>query len=153
LKSAATTTLTDSIASETFVGNDINQIDGSFEMFGQTGWTLSDESNDMLAGDPITFTPVLQHDVKSGFWGVIDWSGFTTGNVVITIKAGNGFTAFLVDTTSLTGFWSSTKDLSHASIYVLGSPPIVPTPLPAGFVLLLTAMGSFGFARYRSKRT
>lgn len=145
---ASTFTLTSATAMCTHSGNDTNQIDSAFEMFGLTGWKLSDKNDDGAAGNPITFTDAPDNGTKSGDWSIDTLAGLT--NVVITLKAGNGFGAFLLDLTvadPLTGTWSSTKGLSHASIYYNGTPAVV--PLPAGAVLLLTGLAGLGFAARR----
>lgn len=144
--SSATFTLNDAIAAACFTGNDSNQINLSFDLFSKTGWLIADKNDDSTAGSPITFTNAPANGVKSGSWAVDSWGGYTTGNAVITLKAGNGFGAFLVDTDYASGTWSSSKDLSHASIYYQD---ITPVPLPASALLLFTALAGFGFVRFR----
>ena len=139
--------LDNAISAACFGGNDTNQINASFSLFGKTGWMLADKNDDSAVGSPITFTatgPINGDD--GGDWGVVDWAGRTTGDVVITLKPGHGFGAFLVDTDYFSGTWLATKGLSHASIYYRG---VTPVPLPAGGILLLSALAGLGFARYR----
>ena len=144
--SSATFELNGATSAACFTGNDSNQINASFSLFGKTGWMLADKNDDNATGSPITFTTNPTNGDKSGSWEVADWAGRTTGDVVITLKAGNGFGAFLVKTDLNYGIWSSSKDLSHASIYYRG---VTPVPLPAGGILLLSALAGLGFARYR----
>lgn len=156
-KNQSTFTLGDASGAECFSGNDSNQIDSSFEIFGKTGWVLAQKNEESArtsrrssapsSSSPISITSGLTNGTKSGSWEVSGWGGLGTGDVIITLKAGKGFGAFLVDTSSTTGSWTSSKDLSHASIYFR---EITPVPLPAGGVLLLSALAGFGlFRRFR----
>ena len=144
--------LSDSTAAECFSGNDTNTIDASFSMFGLTGWILSDKNDDMTSGDQtIVFTNAPVNGVQSGDWEINTLAGLSS--IVITLKAGNGFGAFLLDLAGLdplSGMWSSGKDLSHASIYYNGTPS--PVPLPAGIWLFLTGVGSLGLIARRKRR-
>lgn len=149
--SAATFSLTDSIAAECYSGNDTNQIDSNFSLFGKTGWTLSDKNDDGTSGDQtITFGVAPVNGTKSGPWSINGYTGLR--DVAITLKAGNGFGAFLLDLTSA-GTWSSSKDLSHASIYYNGqpTPPPAPIPLPAAAWMLLAGLGGLGAVARRRK--
>lgn len=146
--SGATLTLANSTQSFCTTGNDTNTITSTYSLFGMTGWVLSDK-NDSIDGDgTINFTDAPDNNTKSGDWTIDTLAGLT--NVVITLKAGNGFGAFLLDLSvanPLTGTWMSTKDLSHASIYYNGTPTAV--PLPAGALLLVTGLAGLGFAARR----
>ncbi|WP_306141880.1 VPLPA-CTERM sorting domain-containing protein [Roseibium sp. MMSF_3412] len=146
--SGATLTLANSTQAFCTTGNDTNTITSTYSLFGMTGWVLS-EKNDSADGDgTIEFTDAPVNGTKSGDWTIDTLAGLT--NVVITLKAGNGFGAFLLDLSvgnPLTGTWMSTKDLSHASIYYNGNPTAV--PLPAGVLLLVTGLAGLGFAARR----
>ncbi|WP_421979986.1 VPLPA-CTERM sorting domain-containing protein [Roseibium sp.] len=146
--SGATLTLANSTQAFCTTGNDTNTINSTYSLFGMTGWVLS-EKNDNNDGDgTIEFTDAPVNVTQSGDWTIDTLAGLS--NVVITLKAGNGFGAFLLDLTvanPLTGTWSSTKNLSHASIYYNGTPTTV--PLPAGALLLVTGLAGLGFAARR----
>lgn len=150
--SGATLTLSDATAAACFTGNDTNQIDSFFPLFGMTGWVLSDKNDGPDGDGTIDFVTGPINGAKSGGWTIDTLAGLT--KVVITLKAGNGFGAFLLDLTTpdpLSGTWASTKGLSHASIYYNGTPTIV--PLPAGALLLITGIAGLGLAaRRRNKR-
>lgn len=145
--SDTTYTLSDATAAACFTGNDTNQIDSAFSLFGMTGWILA-QKNDSSTGDQkITFTDAPVNGTKSGDWEISGHADKT----VITLKAGNGFGAFLLDQPGLSGLWSTGKDLSHASIYYIGTPSEV--PLPAAGLLLLGGLGGLGLAGRRRRAT
>lgn len=129
--------------------NDTNTIDSNFMLFGKKGWVLSDK-NDSADGDGlIEFLTAPVNNTTEGRWAIDTLAGLT--HVVITLKAGNGFGAFLLDLTvanPLVGNWASTKELSHASIYYNGTP--APIPLPAAGFLMIGALG--GLAALRRRR-
>ena len=129
--------------------NDTNTIDADFSLFGKTGWVLSDKNDSAEGNGIIEFLTAPVNGTKSGSWAIDTLAGLT--HVVITLKAGGGFGAFLLDLTvadPLAGTWASTKDLSHASIYYNGTPATIPVPA-AGF-LLMGALG--GLAALRRRR-
>ena len=149
--SATSYSLSDAAQSACFSGNDSNQINSSFSLFGMTGWTLSDKNEGSDGDGVISFTTAPTNGAKSGGWAIDTLAGLD--NIVITLKAGNGFGAFLLDLTvsdPLSGTWASGKGLSHASIYYIGEPAKVPEP--GIFALMGLGLLGIGIARRRIPR-
>lgn len=144
--SATTYELGNASGAECFSGNNTNEIDASFEMFGMDGWVLSENNSIALGDSTITFSTAPVNGAKSGDWGIDSLAG--KSNIVIVLKAGNGFGAFFLDQTvpdPLAGVWSTGKGLGHASIYYNN---ISPVPLPAAAWLFGSALlGLVGVAR------
>ncbi|MFK7753252.1 MAG: hypothetical protein AB8B51_11960 [Sedimentitalea sp.] len=126
--------------------NDTNTIDAAFSLFGETNWILAAKSDGGGDGN-ISYgdTPV---NFGTDSWSLNNPNGYS--QVIITLKQGNSFAAFLLDTSeALSGLWStsgpggSQQGLSHSSVYYrgAGTPPPPNIPLPAGGVLLLSGMG------------
>lgn len=151
-KSGASYTVDVAGATMCQTGNDTNQINASTSMFGLTGWMLADKNDDNTAGSPLSFGTAPVNGTKSGEWSILNPAGY--GNVFITLKAGNGFGAFLLDAATLmAGTWSTTKDLSHASIYYqgpAGAIDVAPVPVPAAGFLLAGALGTLALRRRKS---
>lgn len=145
--SDATFTITVAEASACQSGNDTNTIDADSLFFGLTGWALAAKNDDDAKGDyKLTFGDAPVNDQKSGLWKILNPDNYA--NVFLTLKAGNGFGAFLLDAdTVMAGDWSSNKELSHASIYYQGSPMPSPVPLPAAGFLLAGALGALALRR------
>lgn len=129
-------------------GNDTNTINASSEFFGLTGWTLAAKNEGGGDGNgQLSFSLAPVNGDQSGLWEILNPNNYA--NVFITLKAGTGFGAFLLDSgTEIAGDWSSSKELSHASIYYQGEPGgPAPIPLPAAGVLLAGALGALALRR------
>lgn len=146
--SAATLSLTDSLSAECFNGNDTSDIDLTTSIFGLTDWILADKSDDVTSGNQtITFTSGVTKNANSGGWAISSIG--SAADVMVNLKAGNGWGSFLVDTTS--GTWTSSKGLSHASIYYRAGTPVGTVPLPAAGWMLLAGLGGLVAAKRRKK--
>ena len=157
--SAVSYSLSHSIAAACFSGNDTNTIDANFAQFASTNWVLAQKNDDASNGDKaITFSTAPINGNQSGSWALNAFTG--ASQVVINLKAGNSWGAFLLDLTRpmpLSGLWSSTKDLSHASIYykrgIQPPPPPPPpppaVPVPASMPLLLLGLAGIGAIKRR----
>jgi hypothetical protein len=147
--SATSYTLTDALDAECFSGNDTNTIDSSFSVFGMTGWVLADKNDDSTSGDQaIVFTDAVGNVVngtQSGNWAISSIAD--ASKVMVNLKAGSNWASFLVDTTA--GTWTSSRGLSHASIYYIDGMPAV--PLPAAGWMLLAGVGGLVAVRRRRK--
>lgn len=140
--------LTDAVDAECFDGNDTPLIDGSFSVFGMTGWVLADKNDDNTSGtQDIVFTTAPGNGSQGGTWAISSFSG--ASHVMVNLKSGNSWGSFLVDVAS--GTWTVSRDLSHASIYFInGSADSV--PLPAAALLFGTALIGGAAARRKAKR-
>lgn len=149
--SATTYVLSDAVDKMCYFGNDTPTVTSTYSMFGKTNWVLSDKHEGGDGTNVIQFATAPVIGDKSGTWLLDTLAGYTS--VVLTLKAGIGWGAFLLDLTTanpLSGVWGSDKDLSHASVYYNGAPS--PVPLPAGLPLLLTALGALGLVSRRRKK-
>jgi hypothetical protein len=143
----ATLSVTHALDAACFTGNDTNLITSTFDIFGLTGWILADKNGSSTDGDQsITFTSGVTNGTKLGSWEISSLG--TAASVMVNLKAGNGWGSFLVGTTS--GTWTSTKELSHASVYYRPGTPS-PVPLPAAGWMLLAGLGGIAAAKRRKK--
>ena len=109
-------------------------------LFGKTGWMLGHTVDDKgTSGDGVvSFFNAPDVGDKFGLFGVRNPSDLS---YAVVLKAGNGFAVFDMGTLD-GGYWSSSKNLSHASVwYTDGGTPTSPVPLPAGGLLLLGGLG------------
>lgn len=98
----------------------------------------------VVSGDgAITFTDPPTIGDLSGDWTL---SGLAEQTVII-LKAGNSAAAFLVS--DLTGTWTSSKELSNASVWYKGDVNII--PLPASLPLLLAGLAGLGLLTRRRR--
>ena len=136
-----------------FAGNDSNQnLDG---IFGLTGWNellKVDASSGEESGSGITLTVTSNIDESAGTWAVNSFAGFE--NVMFVLKGGNTFSAFLMNTSILSGNWNNESifnqsgnnpGLSHFTVYASGTPAVI--PLPAAGLLLISALGGLAAMR------
>ncbi|MEE9330380.1 MAG: VPLPA-CTERM sorting domain-containing protein [Parvularculaceae bacterium] len=151
--------LTTSSGCELYAGNDKNDVGPATtdaQPFGITDWTLLWSSDDgQEAGQP-DFGLTGDFVGPDGTWNVASFLGYT--QIMIILKAGNEYAAYLIDATSLSGLWTTAgiltnnagapRDISHISVYFAGDPSAV--PLPAAFFLFLTGMSVFAGIRKRA---
>lgn len=120
---------------------------GADPLFGMSGWELQDKNDDAISGlMEVVFTGGPINGDKSGTWDISSIAGYD--KVVIVLKSAVGIGVFLIETVS--GTWTSSKGLSHASIYTIGDP--IAVPVPAGLPLLLTALGGLAFVSRRRRK-
>ena len=148
--SSAIFSLDNASGAECFTGNDTNQVDASFSMFGMTGWILGDKNDEIAGTGGVKFGTTPVNDDEFGAWSVVDMVGAGIGNIVVTLKAGNGFGAFLISDLG-PGTWTSSKELSHASVYYKDGEPPVYIPLPAASWLMIGGLGGL-LALHRKKK-
>jgi hypothetical protein len=123
--------------------------------------TLDKDPDDKVPGAglfPNALT-IVGDGTTSGTFSFVAPAGFI--NFVLAFKSGEGqidpdWAAFLLPTDIVSGLWSilvGNQSLSHANLYAQIDPNYVPpgeVPLPAGIVLLLSALGGIGFlSRFR----
>lgn len=138
-----------SITAQCYSNNDTNTIDADFTIGGISGWELADKTDDAkpyVDGGFSQFGP--------GKWSIVNPMGYES--VLVTLKQGRSFAAFLLDSSArLEGIWNtfgpgkSVGGLSHASVYFSGQP--APVPLPAGAALLPAGLAALAFLRRRRK--
>lgn len=146
-----------------FSGNDTNQISSAVQPFGHNDWILADKSDDTTSGNGnIFFIDAPTSKEASPAWTIgSTLSGFSSllsgGNVMLTLKQGRAFGAFLI--TADSGTWGtsgpgkSVDALSHSSIYYrLDGDGGVSVPAPGSALLLALGIGLLGIGmslRYR----
>ena len=157
-------TLDSAAGAQCMAGNDLGNYGiaaKDLNFFGLTNWIVG-VSTDPAAGDGSIEAEGTGFDSSSGTWSISSYTGL--GPMMIVLKSGRQFGAFLLDDTVslLSGTWSIErewcnrkgvcarvgKNLSHASVYYSPVPSAVPVPA-AGLMLLA---GLAGLAALRRKR-
>jgi hypothetical protein len=151
--------LTTSTACEVHGGiNDTTANIASLDPFGITDWVLADKSDGPDGDHAITLSGVV-NGVNSGTWSVNSFAGYTS--VFLTLKAGNNFAAYLLDTAFLNGAWATAnifpsggggKGLSHMSLYYSPTSLTV-VPLPAALPLYGAGLLILGFMGYKRRKS
>jgi hypothetical protein len=126
-------------------------------------WLLADKTDN---NDP---TPLASFLLPLPGPNQTSWSVSNTSNypaLLLVLKQSNNYAAFVLDVSkALSGVWGTVKgnsvnDLSHASLYVAGTPAPAPgpgpgpspVPLPAAGLLLVAGLGGLAALRRRSAR-
>lgn len=145
-------------------------------MFTYNDWIFAGRDNGLDGQEGTTSIPinlVLTGGTLAGTWSINSTIFSLYEMVMLVFKDGNGippnYVGYLFDIfDGTTGTYSSPfansvngnpKEISHVSVYVRGvgacpsgncSPPVGEVPLPAGILLLISALGGLGFlARFR----
>lgn len=123
------------------------------------GAVLLDKTDD--GPDPIGSVVLTTTGSTSGSFSIFVPTGFTLTNAVLGFKSGEGqldpdWAAFLLPLGVLSGSWAidnsaatGNQALSHANLYGTLVPSVI--PLPAGGLLLISALGGLAMLRRRKK--
>jgi hypothetical protein len=135
------------------VDNSNDSVGAVSGFFGIDNWLLGDKSGDENSGNEVvSFGTEFAEGSSSGTWDILNPDRYSS--IMLVLKAGNTFGAFLLDSAAiLSGDWSTSRGLSHASVYYGGEPTPAPVPLPASALLLLGGVGGLAALRRRRKAT
>lgn len=128
-------------------GTGINGYFGSAPtVFGYSGWVMGDATKGNGGDGMVTFAPPPANKSTSGTFDVMNPGKYVAA---VALKTGAGFALFLVDDLSAqpaaSYAWATGNKLKKASIWY------IPVPLPAGSVLLLSALALFPALRRRRR--
>lgn len=157
-------TLDGASGAQCMAGNNLNShgiVAEDLEFFALTGWLVGDSTVSGVGDGVAQFGDAPVKNTTSGTWSLASFTG--TGSLMIVLKAGSQYGAFLLSqaSESLSGTWGITREfcslknvcstigkpLSHASVYY-NTPAAV--PVPAAGLMLLGGLG--GLAALRRKR-
>lgn len=133
------------------VNNSNDSVNAVSGLFGIDNWLLGDKSGDEDDGNVVvSFGTEFSKGSSSGTWDILNPDRYSS--IMLVLKAGKTFGAFLLDSTAImAGDWSTSRGLSHASVYYGGEPTPAPVPLPASALLLLGGVGGLASLRRRRK--
>jgi hypothetical protein len=121
--------------------------DGFLDQFTASGFVAIADTDDSSVGvgsGAWVTTPIK--GTNSGTFQISSAVGAEYTTLVLALKAGNGWAAFLLPDDILSGTWSSSKGLSHANLYgVLSAVPLPPS-LPT-FAAGLALLGFLGWRK------
>jgi hypothetical protein len=134
------------------LGNDTPTNVNAVSPGGISSWILADKSDG--GGDQSATFALPVPASGQTTWAVLNPDNYPS--ILVTLKQGNSFAAFVLDMTkALSGTWStsgpggSSNDLSHGSVFVDGTP--APIPVPAAGLLLASAIGGIAVLRRRKR--
>jgi hypothetical protein len=124
--------------------------DGFLDQFAASGFVaIADTDDSSVGAGSGAWVAVPINGANSGTFQISSAVGAQYTSLVLALKAGNGWAAFLLPDDVLSGTWSSSKRLSHANLYgVLSAVPLPPS-LPT-FAAGLALLGFLGWRKMHS---